>query len=65
MADNITAVKQIIEKLTTKTTSILSEKVFNQAAEVGIGDMLVQDCLNQLVEDKFISMPVHGIVKKN
>ena len=55
---------EIIEKLTSNTSSILSEKVFNIAAEVGIGDNLVNDCLEQLIEDKYIAVPVHGVIKK-
>jgi len=64
MADNLTNVKKIIDKLTIDQHSILSEKVFNLAAELGIGDNLVQDCLNQLREDKYIAMPMPSIVKR-
>ncbi|MDP3919116.1 MAG: hypothetical protein Q8Q35_04420 [Nanoarchaeota archaeon] len=62
MADTKTTIKDIIEKLTTETKSILAEKVFNIAAERGIGDMLVRDCLNQLSEENFITQPIHGIL---
>jgi hypothetical protein len=64
MADNLTNVKKIIDKLTIDQHSILSEKVFNLAAELGIGDNLVQDCLNQLREDNYIAMPMPSIVKR-
>ena len=62
--DATTIVKEIIEKLTLKTTSTLSEKVFNIAAERGIGDILVSESIQKLVEDNFISEPVCGVLKK-
>ena len=57
-------VKEIIQKLTIDTPSVLSEKIYNVAAEFGLGDMLVHDCLSQLVEENFISEPMQGVLKR-
>ena len=64
VADNLTSIRKIIDKLTMQSTTVLSEKVFNLAAEMGIGDALVKDCLDQLAKEKYISMPMHGLLKK-
>ena len=64
MTDTKASVRGIIDKLTVQTPSILSEKVFNIAAELGIGDLLVQDSLNQLIDENFITMPMAGVVKR-
>ena len=64
VTDTKDRVRTIIEKLTANTTSVFSEKVYNLAADVGIGDMLVLDCLQSLKEDRFISEPVMGVLKR-
>tara|TARA_Y100000310_G_scaffold339045_1_gene430501 strand:- start:2849 stop:3046 length:198 start_codon:yes stop_codon:yes gene_type:complete len=64
VTDTKTTVKVIIEKLTADTKSILSEKVFNLAADRGIGDIIVKDSIQQLVEENFISVPVHGVLRR-
>jgi hypothetical protein len=62
--DNKTTVQNIIEKLTGNSSSILSEKVFNIAAESGLGDLIVKDCIKQLVEENFVAEPVRGVLRK-
>jgi hypothetical protein len=57
-------VKTIIEKLTEDTNSIFSEKVYNLAAELGIGDLHVKDSLHELMEENYIDEPVLGVIKK-
>ena len=64
MKDTKSTVKTIIEKLTADTKSILSEKVFNIAADRGIGDVLVKDSIQELVEDNFIAIPIHGVLRR-
>jgi hypothetical protein len=62
--DNKTTIQQIIEKLTAGSMSTLSEKVYNLAAERGLGDGIVDDCIQQLVEENFIMEPVRGVLKR-
>tara|TARA_Y100000310_G_C20451326_1_gene700881 strand:+ start:671 stop:862 length:192 start_codon:yes stop_codon:yes gene_type:complete len=57
-------VKGIIEKLTTETNSILSEKIYDLAAELGIGDLHVKDSIHELMEENYIDQPVLGVIKK-
>ncbi|MBS3170924.1 hypothetical protein J4223_04050 [Candidatus Woesearchaeota archaeon] len=59
------SVKVIIDKLTLDTKSIFSEKVYNIAAELGLGECIVHDCLHQLLEENYICEPVCGVLKKN
>ncbi len=58
------SIKTIIEKLTTETKSVFSDKVFNLAADIGIGEILVQDSLNELMEENFIAEPMRGVLKR-
>ncbi len=62
--DTKTSVKGIIDKLTSDTRSTFSEKVFCLAGEFGIGEAIVQDCLNQLKEENFICEPMCGVLRK-
>ena len=57
-------VKNIVEKLTSETKSVLSEKIFNLAAELGIGELLVRESLHELKKDNYIVEPVMGVIKK-
>lgn len=57
-------VKGIIDKLTADTNSILSEKIYDLAAELGIGDLHVKDSINELMEENYIDQPVLGVIKK-
>ena len=57
-------IQGIIEKLTREGRSVFSEKVYLLAAELGIGELLVQDCLKQLCEEKFICEPMRGVLKR-
>ncbi len=64
MTDTKASIKGIIEKLTTNTRSVFSEKVFNLAADLGIGEMLVSDSLNELMEEQYIAEPVRGVLRR-
>jgi len=57
-------VKGIIDKLTTETNSILSEKIYDLAAELGIGDLHVKDSIHELMDENYIDQPVLGVIKK-
>jgi hypothetical protein len=57
-------VKGIIEKLTEGTNSVFSHKIYDLAAEFGIGEGHVRSSLEELEEDKFITEPVMGVIKK-
>ena len=57
-------VKNIVNKLTIDTSSVFSEKVYYLAGELGIGELLVKESLQELINDKFIAEPVMGIIKK-
>lgn len=57
-------VKIIVDKLTLETRSVISEKVFNLAAELGIGELLVRESLHQLIQDNYICEPIQGVIKK-
>ncbi len=59
------SVKVIVDKLTLETKSIFSEKVYNIAAEMGLGECIVQDCLQQLMAENYICEPVCGVLRKN
>jgi len=39
--------------------------VYNIAAELGLGECIVHDCLHQLLEENYICEPVCGVLKKN
>ena len=58
------SVKVIIDKLTLDSRSVFSEKVYNIAAEMGLGECIVQDCLQQLMVENYIVEPVMGVLKK-
>ena len=64
MTETKNSIKSIIEKLTADTKSVFSDKVFNLAADLGIGEILVQDSLHQLMEENFIAEPVRGVLKR-
>jgi hypothetical protein len=64
VTDTKTSIKGIIEKLTTETTSVFSIKVFNLAADLGIGEMLVQSSIHELMEENFIREPVRGVLRR-
>ncbi|MFH1972037.1 MAG: hypothetical protein ABIJ18_01010 [archaeon] len=55
-------IKIIVDKLTLETKSVFSEKVFNLAADLGIGELLVRESLHQLMEDNYIAEPMQGII---
>ncbi len=57
-------VKGIIEKLTEDTNSVFSQKIYDLAAEFGIGEGHVKSSLQELEEDKYITEPVIGVIKK-
>jgi len=59
------SIKVIIDKLTLDTASVFSEKVYNIAAELGLGECIVHDCLNQLMEENYICEPMMGVLRKN
>ncbi|MEA3378134.1 MAG: hypothetical protein U9Q69_00690 [Nanoarchaeota archaeon] len=56
--------KHIIERLTQKSRSIFADKVFLEAGEFGIGEIHVQEIINELKDENFISQPIQGIIKK-
>lgn len=62
--DTKTSIRSIIEKLTIENRSVFSEKVFYIAAELGIGEMLVKDCLQQLMDENFITEPMQGVLRR-
>ncbi len=62
--DTKTSIRGIIEKLTLESRSVFSEKVYYVAAEMGLGEMIVQDCLQQLIQENFISEPMQGVLKR-
>lgn len=62
--DTKTSIRGIIEKLTLESRSVFSEKVFYVAAEMGLGEMIVQDCLQQLIQENFISEPMQGVLRR-
>lgn len=64
IVDTKTSVKTIINKLTSDSKSTFSEKVYHLAGEFGIGEAIVQDCLNQLKEENFICEPMCGVLRK-
>jgi hypothetical protein len=57
-------VKNIVDKLTNDTNSVFSEKVYNLAADLGIGELLVKESLHELMDDNYICEPIMGIIKK-
>ena len=59
-----TSIRGIIEKLTLESRSVFSEKVYCVAAELGLGEMIVKDCLQQLMEENFISEPMQGVLRR-
>ncbi len=62
--DTKTSIRGIIEKLTLESKSVFSEKVYYVAAEMGLGEMIVKDCLQQLMDENFISEPMMGVLKR-
>ena len=62
--DTKTSIRGIIEKLTMESKSVFSEKVYYVAAEMGLGEMIVQDCLQQLIQENFISEPMQGLLRR-
>jgi len=64
VSDAKVAIKTIVEKLTANTKSVFSDKVFTLAADLGIGEMLVQDSIKQLVDENFIREPVMGVLQR-
>ncbi|MBI5797491.1 hypothetical protein HZA98_01145 [Candidatus Woesearchaeota archaeon] len=64
MTDTKTSIRGIIEKLTCETRSVFAEKVFYIAGEMGIGEMIVKDCLSQLMEERFIVEPMQGVLRR-
>jgi len=62
--DTKISIRGIIEKLTLESRSVFSEKVYYVAAEMGLGEMIVQDCLQQLIQENFISEPMQGVLKR-
>ena len=58
------SIRKIIERLTIEGRSVFSEKVFLLAGELGIGELVVQDCLQQLIQENFISEPMQGVLRK-
>jgi len=62
--DTKTSIRGIIEKLTLESRSVFSEKVYHVAAEMGLGEMIVKDCLQQLLEENFISEPMQGVLRR-
>ena len=40
-----TDIKNIVDKLTNDTNSVFSEKIYNLAADLGIGEILVKESL--------------------
>ncbi|MAG78121.1 hypothetical protein CL616_02020 [archaeon] len=59
-----TDIKNIVDKLTNDTNSVFSEKIYNLAADLGIGEILVKESLLELMDDNYICEPVMGIIKK-
>ena len=64
MGDTKSSIRGIIEKLTLESRSVFSEKVYHVAAELGFGEMIVKDCLQQLLEENFISEPMQGVLRR-
>jgi len=64
LSDAKVRIKSIIERLTTETRSIFSEKVFSLAAELGIGESHVKASLQELVAENFITEPMHGVLRR-
>jgi len=62
--DTKKSIKSIIDNLTTQNSSVFSEKVYNIAAEFGIGEHIVKDCINQLIQENFICEPMCGVLKR-
>lgn len=62
--DTKASIRGIIEKLTSESRSVFSEKVYYVAAEMGLGEMIVRDCIQQLLDEKFISEPMQGVLKR-
>ena len=62
--DTKASIRVIIEKLTLESRSVFSHKVFDIAAEMGLGEMIVKDCLQQLMDDHFISEPMQGVLRR-
>jgi hypothetical protein len=62
--DTKESIKWIIDNLTTQGSSVFSEKVYNVAAEFGIGEHMVKDCINQLIQENFVCEPMCGILRK-
>ena len=62
--DTKTSIRGIIDKLTKESRSVFSEKVFYIAGEMGIGEMIVQDCLQQLMEENYITEPMQGVLRR-
>lgn len=57
-------IKNIITRLTSAKPTILAEKVFFVAGEFGIGDNIVKEIIQDLTNEKFISEPVPGVIKR-
>jgi DNA replicative helicase MCM subunit Mcm2 (Cdc46/Mcm family) len=65
MADNHKEkLKNIIEKLTRKSMSVFSEKIFLEAGELGIGEMHVQRMIDELLEEDYLMFPMRGVIKR-
>ena len=62
--DTKASIRGIIEKLTSESRSVFSEKVYYIAGEMGLGEMIVKDCLQQLMDENFISEPMLGVLKR-
>jgi len=57
-------VKTIIEKLTEDTKSAFSYKIYDLAAEFGIGETHVKTSIQELEKENYITEPVMGVIKK-
>ena len=63
-SDTKGSIRNIIEKLTADSRSVFSEKVFYIAGEMGIGEMIVKDCIQQLMDENFIAEPMSGVLRR-
>lgn len=57
-------IKDIILKLTKDKPAILTEKIFELAADFGIGDRSVNESIQELLMEQFIIEPVQGVIKR-
>ena len=62
--DTKASIRAIIEKLTLESRSVFSHKVFDIAGEMGLGEMIVKDCLQQLLDENFITEPMQGVLRR-